>query len=351
MLETSSYSDEKYLILNETLISLNDRSETLVIPAEVNGYRIRRIGGGVYAGDSVKTIMISEGIEEIGVNAFCNSENLEKVILPESLKIMENGAFNLAIGKMNPPSIVLKRSLSKADYEMIWSNSIPLFAGQTRLLTPGFDILEEFADICSGFGFYRKPRKIDKAMKSLYFTTDMDAYKLKELKSPQSGKGSLVELPFQGTPVVRQTADDCNKDFRKLYVDMLLHTDQKWLYDKGSEENFERAVRVGAKQVPSTIFLMVYDENSVIENNGRVSVAFRVMCGYAFFGDLTKVVYQGKDDYVSREKYLNPEVKHIDYDYTEILHIEHIVDAEGNVPDADIREMVAVKYKLPLILS
>lgn len=347
MLTTDTYSDDKYLIMNGTLVFLKkENSDTLVIPPEVNGHRIVRIGGGVFAGDAVKTIMISEGIEEIGAMSFANSRNLEKVILPESLKKIVSGSFNtLGDKKQNPPSILLKRSLNKDDFDIIQNNSIPLADGR-RLLTSGYASLEGFVDICSGLGHYNIPRTISREMGALYLTTDTEAYISNELKS-SVGDGTFEELPFEGTPYIRKIEADWNKDFREMYVNMLLKSDHKGYTDRNSEDAFERALRIEGRRKPDEIVLAVYDEKAALENNGRISVTVRLMLGYAFFGELTKVIYQGKDYYIYREKHLNPVI--YDYDYLTYVHQKYIVDAEGNRPSRDISNMVAVKYRLPLM--
>lgn len=43
--------------------------------------------------DSVRKIVIEEGITSIGKQSFSNFENLEEVVFPETLKIIGNGAF------------------------------------------------------------------------------------------------------------------------------------------------------------------------------------------------------------------------------------------------------------------
>ena len=93
MLKMDSYIDDKYAILDETLLTITNPEETLVIPHEVNGHRIKRIANGLFVGTNVKTIIISEGITEIGAEAFAGTDNLEKLILPESLKVLGSDSF------------------------------------------------------------------------------------------------------------------------------------------------------------------------------------------------------------------------------------------------------------------
>ena len=98
--------DDKYAILDETLLTITNPEETLVIPPEVNGHRIKRIANGLFVGKNVKTIIISEGITEIGAEAFAGTDNLEKLILPESLKVLGSESFDPKRGTNKfPPDI------------------------------------------------------------------------------------------------------------------------------------------------------------------------------------------------------------------------------------------------------
>ena len=59
---------------------------------------MKRIGNEAFKGDGkdadkrLRTVRISEGIEEIGKDAFKNN-NLQKIYLPDSLNVLEEGAF------------------------------------------------------------------------------------------------------------------------------------------------------------------------------------------------------------------------------------------------------------------
>lgn len=69
------------------------RYDTITIPSdiEVDGvtYSIVRIGRDSFCFTKVREIIISEGIEEIGTQAFCRCLYLEKLVLPNSLKRLE----------------------------------------------------------------------------------------------------------------------------------------------------------------------------------------------------------------------------------------------------------------------
>lgn len=62
--------------------------ETLILPSNVN-----KICEGVFAGSSVKEIVIPEGVTEIGDYAFYGCQDVEKITLPASLKTIGKGTF------------------------------------------------------------------------------------------------------------------------------------------------------------------------------------------------------------------------------------------------------------------
>lgn len=119
---------------NETLYikGYKGTSTTVVIPAEIEGMKVTRI---TYLSDSVETVVIPEGITEIGGSAFEDVESLksvqlpstlekigektfvgsgiEKIVIPESIKEIPDYAFN---GCGNLVSVVLPDTLEIIGY-------------------------------------------------------------------------------------------------------------------------------------------------------------------------------------------------------------------------------------------
>ena len=66
----------------------------LEIPAELDGYRVTRIGADVFQFCSnLEKVVIPEGVTEIGANAFGHCDALEEVVLPDGLNVIEEAAF------------------------------------------------------------------------------------------------------------------------------------------------------------------------------------------------------------------------------------------------------------------
>lgn len=71
----------------------NGTEETVIIPSEIDGMKVKRIEK--FSGcNTIKHIIIQEGIVEIGDNAFALCKNLEEVIIPEGLTNIEYYAFS-----------------------------------------------------------------------------------------------------------------------------------------------------------------------------------------------------------------------------------------------------------------
>ena len=69
--------------------------ELVVVPSEVGNNRVVEIEKrAFYKNTAIKKVVISEGIEIIGDNAFSGCNNLKEVVIPESIRIIEDKAFS-----------------------------------------------------------------------------------------------------------------------------------------------------------------------------------------------------------------------------------------------------------------
>lgn len=83
--------------------------ENIVIPSEIDGIKVKKISDNMFMSEEgwinnkegivyesfrkIKSIVIPDGVEEIGNSAFLNCTGLEKVILPSTLKTIGNTSF------------------------------------------------------------------------------------------------------------------------------------------------------------------------------------------------------------------------------------------------------------------
>ena len=81
-----------------TITAYTGRSTQVEVPAVIKNIPVKKIGERAFDGTSkdikrkIRKLTISEGIEQIGKEAFINN-NLTELLLPKSLKTIENGAF------------------------------------------------------------------------------------------------------------------------------------------------------------------------------------------------------------------------------------------------------------------
>lgn len=94
--EIPLYNNLQYLLIDGSItITRYIGSEShLEVPSTIDGYQVRRIGISAFDScESLKSVILSEGLEIIGDTAFRKCINLTEISLPESLKVIENYAF------------------------------------------------------------------------------------------------------------------------------------------------------------------------------------------------------------------------------------------------------------------
>ena len=68
--------------------------EHLVIPSHIDGLRVYSIASRAFENYSFKSVIISEGVEEIDWFAFYKCQNLESVTIPKSVRKIGHSAFD-----------------------------------------------------------------------------------------------------------------------------------------------------------------------------------------------------------------------------------------------------------------
>lgn len=85
---------EKYVIVDDVIISYLGMEKKIRVPSVINDVKIRKIGAGAFYGNEfAEEIEVTEGIAEIGDEAFGGCNKLRKVILPGSVEIISGNAF------------------------------------------------------------------------------------------------------------------------------------------------------------------------------------------------------------------------------------------------------------------
>ena len=76
-----------------TITKYNGTDQNVVIPASIDGYTVRAIADKAFAGTNIKSVIISNGVKEIGWFVFENCPKLHSVTVPKSVESIGYDAF------------------------------------------------------------------------------------------------------------------------------------------------------------------------------------------------------------------------------------------------------------------
>ena len=326
------FISDNYTILNETLLACSEQGEHMVIPAEVSGHRIKRIGSGLCTGRTTKTLTIEEGICEIGSNAFPNSERLRSVRFPASLERCEGQLFNSYCWDEDI-CIYLKRRFTKDEYEYLLQNSVTLVNG-SHLLGAEHGHMKQFKDIYSGFAAVSPPAVIDVRMHGLY---------------QNRSKSKLPDqYPFENQRAVAKVTALYNAElFRRDLIGFMFREKQEILNDSESERLHDSQLQNGFPRNKSNIILAHFYDRDVEIQGDEVLVNVHLHFGSVFFSAIISVTYSGKPYFIYRESYLTADPKrpffHKDY-------LDTVYDGKGQPVDKYMAKQITGKYMLASML-
>jgi len=94
--ETLTYGALNYQAENGgiTITGCDAKAESVEIPSEIDGIPVTKIGATAFYGCALTSVVIPEGVTDIGSGAFWHSKNLTEVSLPSTLTTIERLAFN-----------------------------------------------------------------------------------------------------------------------------------------------------------------------------------------------------------------------------------------------------------------
>ena len=80
---------ERYVVIDSYLLE----EETVVIPEEVDGVKVKEIGSYAFRGKKIKEVMVPKTVDTIGSHAFYDCRSLEKLFITDELVEVADGAF------------------------------------------------------------------------------------------------------------------------------------------------------------------------------------------------------------------------------------------------------------------
>lgn len=98
-----------------TITKIETPNKKLVIPAKLDGYSVYKIDAPIFKSTkTLKTVIIKNGVKEIGVAAFANQKQLESVYIPKSVKKICHSAFG---DDIKLKEIVFRNPSIKIEYD------------------------------------------------------------------------------------------------------------------------------------------------------------------------------------------------------------------------------------------
>lgn len=76
-----------------TITKYNGADQNVVIPASIDGYAVRAIADKAFSGTNIKSVIISNGVKELGWFVFENCPKLHSVTVPQSVESIGYDAF------------------------------------------------------------------------------------------------------------------------------------------------------------------------------------------------------------------------------------------------------------------
>lgn len=90
-----TYEGFGYVLGNDEIIiiSYDGEANSITVPSKIDNHVVTTIGDKAFKHTTVSEIIIPQGITKIGKEAFCQAYELLNVVLPNSLRIIEDNAF------------------------------------------------------------------------------------------------------------------------------------------------------------------------------------------------------------------------------------------------------------------
>ena len=113
---TYEFRDSKKTSIN--ILKIETEKKKVVIPAKIEGCSVYRISGPNFkSAATVKTVIIQNGVKEIGDGAFAYQNQLESVVIPKSVKKIFRDAFldNVKLKKIQFKNLAIKIGESAFD--------------------------------------------------------------------------------------------------------------------------------------------------------------------------------------------------------------------------------------------
>ena len=354
----NSFISDEYSVLNGTLVSLGARGKEMTIPYKVDRTYIQRIGNGVYAGEELETLNISEGIQSIGQGAFAPATRLKKMTLPSTLEKIEGFCINKKDETRRVCYIEYKRKIHRDDLKALKEKCIQAEGGRfvlTHAANSSSVLRPVYRAFSSNNITIMPPNLVDIRMCGLYYDSDgAFPYQL-----PFAGKRNVINtsLVYSADTFRRQLVKELIKEKNNVYTDpaVELLNDKRLagmrsvkkmcvLLVEFGESDVEKKYRHLSRRELAKENIPEDEADGILIEDTIVNVVFHIHLTRVFFPALVKVVYSGQVYYIFRKCYLLPAEEDSAYDIED--YTGEVYDKEGNVISDRMAQEVLAKYKL-----
>lgn len=316
------YMDDKLSIADDMLISYAASSRYALVPGEVDGHPVRRIGEGAFSGDHLLRAEIGEGIR-YAKGAFDGCRNLRELTLPASMET--TGVMGVTV---QPVITRLWRNLQKSEYDML-AGGIPLSGGM-RVVTadPMF---------C--------PSML--AVRSLFQSGCAIAYGITPAQTALFYAGGLIAAreTFRAGGLMQIALSPGYEGLTEMdTVRTMIAKGNMGFTDAREEALADSFARMDKERaITRTSVMFIRDRDAQMIDDGSVRAQLICRRGYFFFPSLCCVVNRGKEYYIYRRNYMTEGHGYIRMDVC-VMH------ADGMETDSRIVEEVYGKYRLLSLL-
>ncbi len=333
----NTYRDDIYLAANGVIVSYQGTEKEIEIPSRLADSNINQIGIGAFMDDeNLREVIIPETVEVIKEKAFFNDDNLRKIVMNRPVTEVGERAFDaceridfirikfceIDIAAYNS----LKNSSLKTTNNTYLARSMP-----DKYIPKG--LIESMG--------YKPAVYIPEDVDYLYHTfySEISEKSIVDAGSCINSNISCYGLEFkEGVSNISEEQNFINhKDKKEVSCNII---------PKGEEKN-DVCIRdeVDLNNYLSKVLLFILDDNETIVKGNKCYITYNIHCGFYFWQTSQKVIINGKDYYIYVRKYLssNPNMPYVKEDVA-IFHNDTYVTDEVEA------KQVYGKYRLLSIL-
>lgn len=322
-----NYMDRKYAAVDGVLLSYNGNDTALKLPARLADMDIHTIGAGaVMESQSLQQVVIPKSVRKIAGDAFNRCAHLVKAYVPYSVNTISDSAFRNCSDLTD--LYIYGIELDEQRYRDLLASSRR--GNGSNYLTHYFPDLKTVRQAVSASDA-RPASCVHDGIAKLF-----TSYNYTGERGMDSLQRKLDGFAFESEE--RHLTE--TEEFIRLIAD-----DNNFVYDKRAEEINDASMKKDVPQKYEKTAVFTFDDSKTKHENGRHIVFADIRIGYHFWQSKVRVNLSGDTYYVYRRHYLSS-VPESSYTRRDVA----VFSETGLVTDRKAAEEVYAKYKLLSIL-